>query len=57
MIETGYQCKECGAPAMLEDGKIVRTCLHTGTVIAVMEATVTAHNLTTNGQNPRTDRC
>lgn len=41
MIETGYSCKECGAPATLVDGAIVRTCSHTGTVIAAMSAHVT----------------
>ena len=40
MIETGYYCKECNAPAFIEDGVLVRTCEHTGTVIADCEATV-----------------
>jgi hypothetical protein len=40
MIETGYYCKECGAPAVIEDGKIVRSCEHTGTVIADCQAVV-----------------
>lgn len=53
MIETGYQCKECGAPAVLNDGVILRSCVHTGTVLATMEATVSQHNLTSsdNGQS------
>lgn len=42
MIETGYSCKECGAAAIIEDGVVVRACEHTGTVVAEMEATVTA---------------
>lgn len=43
MIETGYSCKACNAPATLVDGAIVRTCEHTGTVIAGMSAHVTAN--------------
>ena len=42
VIEHGYECKECGAPVMLMDGQIVRSCAHTGTVIATMEAHITA---------------
>lgn len=41
--ETGYKCKECGSPVVLVDGKIVRSCYHTGTVIAECEAHVTAN--------------
>ncbi len=54
-IETGYQCKECGSPAVIQDGKVVRSCLHTGTVIAMMDVMVSAGNLTSvgsNGQSP-----
>lgn len=42
MIETGYECKECGSPAVMQDGVIVRSCGHTGTVVMQMEAHVTA---------------
>jgi alanine racemase len=39
-VHEGYECKECGAPAHVdEDSKLVRTCAHTGTVIATMKAT------------------
>lgn len=37
-METGYECKECGASATVGDG-IRRSCHHTGTVIATMKAT------------------
>lgn len=54
MTETGYQCKECGAEAVMVDGRIVRSCEHTGTVIAALEAHVTANGAVSNGQTPRT---
>lgn len=47
-VEQGYECKECGSPVVLVDGQIVRSCKHTGTVIAVMEAHVTASGGVTN---------
>ncbi len=34
------KCKECGSPAYVKDGKIVRSCNHTGTVISSMVAKV-----------------
>ena len=38
----GYSCKACGAPAeVTDDGRIVRTCEHAGTVIASMSAVAT----------------
>ena len=52
-IENGYQCKECGAEAVMVDGQIVRSCQHTGTVIAVLEAHVTANGTVSNGQTTR----
>lgn len=34
-----YQCKECGAPASVDqDGAIVRSCAHTGTVTMALDA-------------------
>ena len=42
-VETGYHCKECGSPVIILEGKIVRSCTHTGTVVAECEAHVTAH--------------
>lgn len=36
---TGYTCKECGAPAdVTDDGRILRSCDHAGTVLASMDA-------------------
>lgn len=37
MIEGGYACKQCGRPAVIVDGQIVRGCNHTGTVVMAME--------------------
>jgi len=37
---SGYSCKECGSPASIEKTGLIRTCEHTGTVIATMSATV-----------------
>jgi uncharacterized Zn finger protein (UPF0148 family) len=38
----GYKCKECGmAVVVTKDGKILRPCGHTGTIIAGMAATAT----------------
>lgn len=49
MIEHGYQCKECGSPAVMKDGVLVRSCGHTGTVIATLEAHVTGNGAVNNG--------
>ena len=35
-----YQCAECGAPATVDAGLIVRSCDHEGAVTASMSATV-----------------
>lgn len=36
----GYHCKECGLAVIVsKDGKILRPCGHTGTIIAGMNAT------------------
>jgi len=48
MKSYAYECAECGAEATLDDeGAISRTCTHSGSVFANMEATVT---LATAGQ-------
>ena len=31
-------CKDCGTPAAVVDGKVVRSCDHTGPVVAHLEA-------------------
>lgn len=36
--KTGYFCKECGRPVIYKDGLPVRSCQHTGTIVAPMEA-------------------
>lgn len=54
-IEAGYHCKECGSPAMLIDGKIVRSCTHTGTVVAECSAHVTANGGLTVNDKPSPD--
>ena len=36
----GYTCKQCGAPAFLEQEGIRKTCTHDCSVIANMTATV-----------------
>jgi hypothetical protein len=33
-----YACKECGAAARVEAGAVVRSCAHTGTVVANISA-------------------
>ena len=37
---TTYQCKECGAPASVEDQKIIRSCQCNGGIIANLKAKV-----------------
>jgi hypothetical protein len=37
-IELGYACKACGKMAYMHRGVLKRTCEHTGTVIALMDA-------------------
>lgn len=38
---TGYVCKECGAVAhVAPDGTIRRDCAHTGTVLMLMDVTL-----------------
>ena len=40
MPQTGYACKECGSPArVVEGGEILRSCGHSGTVLARMSVT------------------
>jgi hypothetical protein len=51
-IEVGYYCKECSSPAMLIDGEIVRSCTHTGTVVAELEAHVTANGGVSDTPSP-----
>lgn len=34
------KCSECGAPATVEDGQLVRTCEHDGPVTADLSAVV-----------------
>jgi uncharacterized Zn finger protein (UPF0148 family) len=42
MVETGYKCKECGAPVVIADGKVIRSCNHKdAVVVASMTATAT----------------
>jgi transposase-like protein len=36
--KTGYFCKECGKSVVYKDGMPVRSCEHTGTIVAPMEA-------------------
>lgn len=45
-IELGYECKQCGKPAYLRHGNLHRSCKHTGTVIAKMDAVVSNKNFT-----------
>lgn len=33
-----YTCKDCGKPAVVDDGGVIRLCEHTGPVIAHMTA-------------------
>jgi uncharacterized Zn finger protein (UPF0148 family) len=35
---TTYHCSECGAPATVEDGEVIRTCEHEAPVIADIQA-------------------
>jgi len=42
-VEIGYYCKECNSPAIVKDGVLIRSCMHTTTVIAECEAHVTAN--------------
>jgi hypothetical protein len=45
MEDTGYECKECGAPVKVADGKVVRSCLHKeAVVVAVMTAVATGES-------------
>lgn len=34
-----YVCKECGKEAVVQDGKIIRSCNHVTTIIAKMSGT------------------
>ena len=50
MIETGYECKECSRPAIIDDGKVIRSCEHSDKpVIAVMTAVATGEGTTEQG--------
>lgn len=50
MTETGYECKECGKPAAIADGKVVRSCEHSDKpVLAVMTVVVTGEGTTEQG--------
>lgn len=40
MQSTEYKCAECGAPATVDDGLVVRSCEHEGAVTASVSATV-----------------
>lgn len=42
-VDTGYQCKACGAPAIIENGQILRSCTHQTTVLALCSAVVSAN--------------
>jgi uncharacterized Zn finger protein (UPF0148 family) len=45
MTDTGYECKECGAPVAVADGKIIRSCDHNrSVVVAVMTAVATGES-------------
>lgn len=37
----GYACKECGKPAEVKDGKVIKSCDCKAPVIAHMSATIT----------------
>jgi len=40
MRPTGYACKECGAPVrVIDGGELLRSCKHSGTVLAGMSGT------------------
>ena len=44
-MEDRYICKECGASATVDkDGKIVRTCEHTGTILLDLHVVVTGES-------------
>jgi uncharacterized Zn finger protein (UPF0148 family) len=45
MIDTGYACKECGAPVLVADGRIVKSCRHQeSVVVATMTAVATGES-------------
>jgi uncharacterized Zn finger protein (UPF0148 family) len=47
--EGGYSCKECGKPAYVQDGKIIRTCKHDKAVVVTsMSAVATGEGKVTN---------
>jgi hypothetical protein len=49
----GYSCKQCGAPASVTpDGRITRSCEHTGTVAASMSAVAYGRGHVSEAQNP-----
>jgi uncharacterized Zn finger protein (UPF0148 family) len=52
MIEHGYTCRDCGAPAYVKDGKVVRSCSHTVPVIASMTAVATGEGKVSNAKKP-----
>lgn len=49
MDATKYACAECGAPASIRDGEVVRTCAHIGTVTA----SIAAHAVGVGGVVPK----
>ena len=55
-IETGYECKECGAAVELHGGVIVRSCQHKGTVLMSMDATVSQDGKVTAGTESAADK-
>lgn len=44
MSPTTYHCAECGKPATVEGGEVIRTCEHDGKVIANIEAVATGQS-------------
>ena len=46
-----YHCKECGVPVVVtKNGKTIRLCKHTGTIIAGMSAVTKGLGIMKNGK-------
>jgi hypothetical protein len=43
-MEDKYICKECGAEVLCEEGKFIRSCEHTGTILLDMHVVATGES-------------